>query len=207
MQTPNDLPVLFFANGEQWREWLHQHHAQPSGVWLQLAKKAAKIKSVTYDEALDVALCYGWIDGQLRPRDAEYYIQKFTPRRAKSVWSKRNVAKVAALTKAGLMQPSGIAEIEAAKKDGRWQQAYDSPSNMTVPADFQAALDQNPAAKAMFATLNKTNAYSFLWRIQTAKKSETRQARIAQFVQMLQEGKTFHPSKSVTTPGHPQADN
>lgn len=194
METLNDLPIHRFANSKAWEAWLDTHHGQPAGVWLKIAKKTAPNPSVTYDEALDVALCYGWIDGQLQKYDDQYYLQKFTPRRPKSVWSKRNVTKVTALIKAGRMRPSGIAEVKAAKNDGRWQQAYDSPGNMTMPDDFKQMLDQNPKAKAIFEGLNKTNTYSFLWRLQTAKNPQTRQARMVQFVAMLNNGETFHPN-------------
>lgn len=189
----NELPILFFATASEWQQWLHKHYDQASGIWLKFAKKSANEPSVTYNEALDVALCYGWIDGQVNKYDKNYYLQKFTPRRPKSVWSKRNVAKVAELVATGKMQPSGLAQVEAAKQDGRWQLAYDSPGNTTMPEDFQAALDGSPKAKAFFETLNKTNAYSFLWRIQTAKNPEARRTRIEKLVQMLHEGKTFHP--------------
>jgi len=194
METLNDIPIISFANNQEWEQWLASNHAQPTGIWLKLAKKTAPAPSITYGEALDAALCYGWIDGQLKALDAHYYLQRFTPRRPKSVWSKRNITKVTALIKAGKMQPSGLAEVEAAKTDDRWKQAYDSPKNSIVPDDFQRALDQNPKAKAMFATLNKANTYALLWRIQTAKKLETRQARITQFIAMLEKGQTFHPN-------------
>ena len=191
MTTSNEIPVLFFKNQNQWHDWLDKHYTLTSGIWLKMAKKASGIPSVTYDEALDEALCYGWIDGQLKSFDSEYYLQKFTPRRPKSMWSKRNIGKIAELTAAGKMRPSGIAEVDAAQKDGRWEQAYDSPSNMKMPDDFQAALDQNSKAKEVFSTLNKTTVYAFLWRIQTAKTPKTRQARIEKFIQMLNEDNTL----------------
>ncbi|HSW65824.1 MAG TPA: YdeI/OmpD-associated family protein [Bacillota bacterium] len=191
--TPKpDLPTLFFATPAEWQAWLDAHYAQDQGVWLKFAKKASGIRSVVYDEALDVALCYGWIDGQSKSLDETYYLQKFTPRRARSIWSLRNVGKIAELTKAGKMKPSGVAAVEAAKADGRWEQAYASPANSTVPEDFEAALKANPKAKAFYETLNKTNVYAVLWRIYTAKKPETRAARIEKLVAMLAAGEKLH---------------
>jgi uncharacterized protein YdeI (YjbR/CyaY-like superfamily) len=192
METFAGLPVYQFETQKQWRAWLDKHHTQTSGVWLKIAKKATGIATVTYAEALDEALCYGWIDGQKNSYDGDYFLQRFTPRRPKSIWSKINIAKVAALTEAGKMKPGGLAAVTAAKADGRWAQAYDSHSTSTVPADFQAALDRNQQAKEFFATLNKTNTYAFLWRIQTAKKPVTRQARIEKFITMLANGEKLH---------------
>jgi uncharacterized protein YdeI (YjbR/CyaY-like superfamily) len=192
MELPTDFSIEFFATGADWEEWLKEHHADTSGVWIKFAKKDSGITSLNYAQALDGALCYGWIDGQSKSIDDVYYLQKFTSRRPKSIWSKRNVGKVAELIKAGKMQPAGQAAIDAAKADGRWDQAYDSPSNATTPPDFQEELDRHPKAKAFYETLNKTNTYAFLWRIQTAKKAETRAKRIALSIQMLEEGKTFH---------------
>lgn len=193
METLNGLQIILFPSPQDWEDWLAAHYTQPEGVWVKIAKKASGLASVSYVEALDVALCYGWIDGQKQSFDAAYYLQKFTPRRPKSIWSKVNVKKVAVLTAAGKMKPAGLAAVDAAKQDGRWDQAYDSHRTMAVPADFQAILDKNPQAKAFFATLNKTNTYAILWRIQTAKKPETRQARIEKCIAMLNEGKKFHP--------------
>lgn len=192
MERHKDLAVLAFADQEQWRHWLSAHYEQPDGVWISFAKKGSGIASVTYAEALDVALCYGWIDGQTKSVDATYYLQKFTPRRAKSIWSKRNVGKAAELIASGKMQPAGQAAIDAAKADGRWDQAYDSPSNSTIPNDFAVALAANPNAKAFYDTLNKTNAYAILWRIQTAKKPETRARRIETLVAMLARQEKLH---------------
>lgn len=183
---------LFFSTQAAWERWLAAHHSQPEGVWLRLAKKVSGIQSVDYNEALEVALCYGWIDGQSKSLDETFYKQKFTQRRAKSTWSKRNISKVAELTKAGRMKPSGLAAIKAAKADGRWDQAYDSPRNMQVPDDFQAALDRHPEAKEFFDALDKTNRYAVLWRIQTAKKAETRAKRIDVLTAMLARGKKIH---------------
>lgn len=192
METYKELPVLFFADQQQWERWLAEHYAEPSGVWLKFAKKDSGITSLSYDPALKAALCYGWIDGQVKSVDETYYLQKFTPRRSKSIWSKRNVGIVEQLIKDGKMQPSGQAAIDAAKADGRWDQAYDSSSNMTISEDLQAALDANPTAKAFYDTLNKTNTYAILWRVQTAKKPETRAARIEKIVAMLERGEKLH---------------
>lgn len=192
METYKDLPVLFFKNAEQWSAWLEKHHAEPTGVWLKFAKKSTGIESLNYAGALDEALCYGWIDGQSKSLDETYYLQKFTPRRAKSIWSKRNVGKIAELTRQGRMQPAGLAAVEAAKQDGRWDQAYDGPSSITIPPDFQAMLDANPTAKKFYESLNKTNTYAILWRIQTAKKPATRQARMGKLLAMLLEGKKLY---------------
>jgi len=192
METYQDLPVLFFEDMPAWNQWLNVHHAEPSGVWLKFAKKASGITSLTYQPALEVALCYGWIDGQTKSLDETYYLQKFTPRRPKSIWSKRNVGIAERLIAEGLMQPSGRAAIDAAKADGRWDQAYDSASNMAIPEDFQAALNAHPKAKEFYETLNKTNAYAILWRIQTAKKPETRTARIEKLIVMLERGEKLH---------------
>ena len=192
MEMYKDLPVIEFANQEEWRKWLHAHHTQPAGIWIKFAKKGTGVTTASYDEALDAALCYGWIDGQTQRFDATYYLQKFTPRRAKSIWSKRNVTKVAKLAAAGKIQPAGQAAIDAAKADGRWEQAYDSFSNSVIPDDFQAALVANPKAKAFYATLNKTNTYAILWRIQTAKKPETRARRIETLIAMLNSEEKIH---------------
>jgi uncharacterized protein YdeI (YjbR/CyaY-like superfamily) len=186
------LSVLLFEDQNQWHDWLAKNYAQTEGVWLKFAKKASGQTSVAYKEALDEALCYGWIDTQVRKYDDSYYLQKFTPRRPNSVWSKVNVDKVARLTSEGKMQPSGLAAIEQAKQNGRWEQAYDSFSKMEVPADFQVALDAKPKAKAFYETLNRTNTYAILWRIQTAKKPETRKNRIEKLISMLENGEKLH---------------
>lgn len=188
----NDLPTLFFETSQEWEQWLKAHHKQSDGVLLKFTKKASGMKSLDYGHALDVALCFGWIDGQSKSIDSTYYWQKFTPRRPKSMWSKRNIGKVAELTAAGKMRPAGLAEVEKAKQDGRWARAYDSPSNMTIPPDFQAALDANPKAEQFYNTLNKTNTYAILWRIQTASKPETRHARITKIIKMLNDGEKLY---------------
>jgi len=193
MEVFKDLPVIAFKTQKRWQDWLEENHRlKPQGLWLKLAKKSSGRTSISYAEALEEALCYGWIDAQKAPYDNDYWLQKFTPRGAKSIWSKVNVAKAEALIKANKMQPAGLAAIEAAKNNGTWQNAYDSPSSTTVPVDFQAALDKNPKAKQFFETLNKANVYGFCWRIQTAKKPETRQARIDKFIDMLNRGEKLH---------------
>lgn len=192
METYQDRPVLFFKDDHAFEEWMRGHYTDQAGIWLKFAKKASGIESLNYAGALDVALCWGWIDGQAKTIDETYYLQKFTPRRAKSMWSKRNVGKVAELIKAGRMQPSGQAEIDRAKADGRWDAAYDGPASITVPEEFQQALDAHPKAKEFYQSLNKTNSFAFLWRINTAVKPETRARRIEKFIGMLERGETFH---------------
>ncbi len=189
---PDDLPVLSFASKAAFEAWLEAHHASADGVWIKLAKQGTGIATVTLTEALDVTLSFGWIDGQRRSLDETYFLQRYTPRRARSRWSKINVAKVAKLIERGEMRPAGLAEVERAKADGRWEAAYDSPKNIQVPPDLQAELDQRPAAKAFFATLNSTNRYAILYRLHDAKKPETRARRLAQFVAMLERGETLH---------------
>jgi uncharacterized protein YdeI (YjbR/CyaY-like superfamily) len=184
-------PIQLFADVAAWETWLESNHTDPTGLWLKISKKGSSVASVTYEEALDTALCFGWIDGQKKGLDADHFIQRFTPRRKRSMWSKRNVAKVAVLIEAGRMRQAGQAEIDAAKADGRWEKAYSSPSVMEVPDDFQAALDRNKKAKAFFEGLGKTKRYAFLWRIATAKREETRQKKIGQFMELLAEGKTL----------------
>jgi uncharacterized protein YdeI (YjbR/CyaY-like superfamily) len=185
----NALPIELFRSADAWAAWLEENHSTSTGVWLKIGKKSSGIITVTYDEALDVALCFGWIDGQRKALDEQHFLQKFTHRRKRSLWSKRNVEKVANLIGTGRMRPEGQAEIDAAQLDGRWQQAYAGPRTMEVPADFRTALESNPAALTFFETLNKSQRYSFLWRIETAKKAETRQRRIDQFVTLLAENK------------------
>ena len=187
-----EQPELAFATPEAWEAWLAEHHAASDGVWIRFAKKGSGVPTVRYAEALDAALCFGWIDGQTKSVDETWYLQRFTPRRKRSMWSKRNREKVAALIEAGRMQPAGLAEIERAKADGRWDAAYDSPSKAKVPEDLQAALDASPAAAEAFGALNGVNRYAILHRVQTAKKPETRARRIAQFVAMLERGERIH---------------
>ena len=192
METFKELPVLLFTSQLDWKNWLEDNHTQALGVWLKHAKKSSGKTSVSYAEALEEALCYGWIDSQKQAYDNDYFLQKYTPRGPKSVWSKINVAKVEALAKMGKMQPAGLAAIDLAKHDGRWEAAYDSPSSNEIPNDFLAELDKYPKAKQFFETLNKANVYGFCWRIQTAKKSETRKARIDKFIDMLNRGEKLY---------------
>ena len=191
MTNPIELPTLPFESKKKFADWLAKNYDKSAGVWLKLAKKATGISSVTYAEALDVALCYGWIDGQKGSFDEQYFLQKFTPRRSKSIWSKINVEKVEDLITSGEMKPSGLKAVEAAKQDGRWAAAYASQKNILVPEDFQSALSKNKRAKSFFESLTSSKRYSFLFRIETAKKAETREKRISQFVEMLEKGKTF----------------
>ncbi|MBC7663889.1 MAG: YdeI/OmpD-associated family protein [Caulobacter sp.] len=186
-----DSPTLF-KTAEAFETWLKKHHAASDGLWLQIAKKGADEPGVTYPEAVEIALCWGWIDGQKKGLDDQHFLQRFTPRRARSIWSKINVAKVATLIEAGRMQPPGQAQIDAAQADGRWEQAYDGARTATMPDDLQAALDANAAAKAFFATLNATNRYAVTWRVQTAVKPEARARRIVQLVDMLVRGEAIH---------------
>ena len=178
MKNASDLAILPFETAQDWEAWLQEHHTDTKGVWLKIAKKGTGIQSVSYAEALDSALCYGWIDGQKGSFDEQYWLQKFTPRGKKSGWSKVNCDKVAALVAEGRMQPAGLRQVELAKADGRWELAYDSQSKITVPDDFQSELDKNPEAQEFFKTLNSVNRYAILRRIQIASKPETRSARI-----------------------------
>jgi uncharacterized protein YdeI (YjbR/CyaY-like superfamily) len=187
-----DLPILPFASRKKWADWLAKQHDKSAGVWLELAKKDSGIASVTYDEALDVALCYGWIDGQKKGFDEQYWLQKFTPRGSKSIWSKINTLKAEKLIASGEMKPAGLKAIELAKQDGRWEAAYDSQKNSSVPEDFESELNKNKKAKDFFATLNSVNRYAVLFRIQTAKKAETRAKRIQQFVEMLERNEKIY---------------
>lgn len=191
--VPKEPPLVLFAEARLWAAWLDEHHATSSGVWLRIAKKVSATASVTYDEALEVALCYGWIDGQKKSYDDAAWLQKFTPRGLKSIWSKVNRAKAEQLIARGEMKPAGLAAVDQAKHDGRWDAAYDSQSSASVPDDFQAALDQHAGARAFFATLTSRNRYAILFRIQTAKKAETRAKRIEQFIQMLANHETLYP--------------
>lgn len=188
----DDLPTLAFASRTRWEEWLEEHHGTSRGVWLKIAKKGAGVESVSYDEALDVALCFGWIDGQKLPLDDAHWLQRFTPRRPRSRWSKRNRERAEALIGLGRMRPAGLREIERAREDGRWDQAYDSPGRATVPDDLRQALDARPRARDFFERLDATNRYAILYRIQDARRPETRARRIQAFIAMLEEGKTIY---------------
>jgi uncharacterized protein YdeI (YjbR/CyaY-like superfamily) len=187
-----DLPVKEFKTQAAWEKWLAKNHDKSPGVWMRFYKKASGVKSMNYDQALDEALCYGWIDGQTNKYDDVSWVQRFTPRRPRSIWSKRNVGHVDRLTKAGKMRPSGQAQIDAAKADGRWSVAYDSHSTMEIPEDFLKALAKNKKALAFFESLNKANLYSIVFRLQTAKKPETREKRMKQILEMMKNGEKFH---------------
>jgi uncharacterized protein YdeI (YjbR/CyaY-like superfamily) len=183
-----DYPILLFQDQSSWAEWLEQHHATERGLWLRMFRTASGLRSIMHAEALEVALCYGWIDGQARSYDADSWLQKFTPRGKRSVWSKRNREHIERLSASGRMQPAGLEAVEAAKADGRWERAYDSPGTATVPEDLRIALEEHPDARAFFDTLRGADRYAILHRIQTAVKPETRARRIAQFVDMLERG-------------------
>jgi uncharacterized protein YdeI (YjbR/CyaY-like superfamily) len=187
---------LTLADTAAWREWLAEHHATSTGVWLVLARQGTtRPTSLTYDQALDEALCHGWIDGQARRRDAATYRQRFTPRRARSPWSRRNVGIIGRLEREGRMHPAGVAEVERAKADGRWDAAYAGQASMEVPADLAAALAAQPRAQAMFDILTSQNRYAVLYRLAGAKRPETRTRRIEKFVAMLARGETVYPQK------------
>ena len=191
-KTP-DLQTRTFATPAKWLAWLDKRHAKSPGLWLKFAKKASGIPSVTYPEALEIALCYGWIDGQLKSIDENYYLQRFTPRRPRSIWSKNNCAKVAALIASGRMQPAGLRQIEAAKADGRWDNAYDSPRTITMSDDLRRALSLNAAARKRFETLKSAERYAVLVRTQLVTRAEARKVRIQSLVELLASGKPLFP--------------
>jgi uncharacterized protein YdeI (YjbR/CyaY-like superfamily) len=193
MKNAADLPILSFETQAGWEAWLEEHHADSKGIWLKIAKKGTNIPSVDYPQALESAICYGWIDGQKAALDEAYWLQKFTPRGPKSSWSKLNRDKAQALIAAGKMQPAGLKQVELAQADGRWGRAYASQSQITVPPDLQSELDKNPAARDFFDTLDSHNRYAILYRIQTAKKPQTRAARISRFVEMLSKNQKIYP--------------
>ena len=188
-----DLPTLAFPSQAAFEEWLEAEHETSTGLWLKFAKKGSGVESVTYPEARDAALCFGWIDGQKASFDETYYLLRFTPRARRSRWSQVNTERVAELTAEGRMRPAGLAEVERAKADGRWERAYASPKNATVPEDLREALDAVPAAAEAFAALDGANRYSILHRIDEAKRPQTRAARIEKFVAMLRDGGRPHP--------------
>jgi uncharacterized protein YdeI (YjbR/CyaY-like superfamily) len=188
----SNLPILSFATPAEWNAWLDKNHARSNGVWLRIFKKDSGRKTVFYAEALDEALCHGWIDGQRKSYDATSWLQRFTPRRPKSVWSKINTGHVARLHKLKKMKSAGLAAVEAAKSDGRWVAAYDSPGKAVIPKDFLNQLGINKKAMAFFGTLNKTNLYSIAWRLQTARKPETRERRLKAILGMMAKGEKFH---------------
>ncbi len=184
--------VLAFKTSNAFEKWLAKNHNKVTGIWLRFFKKDSGKATITYKEAVDEALCYGWIDGQANKYDDESWIQKFTPRGAKSIWSKKNTGNIERLTTLGKMRSPGLEEVEKAKADGRWAKAYDSPKEMQIPDDFMQQLSKNKKAKAFFETLNKTNKYAIGWRLQTAKKPETKEKRIKIIVEMLSNGQKFH---------------
>jgi uncharacterized protein YdeI (YjbR/CyaY-like superfamily) len=188
----DDLPVLLFASPGVLEAWLDDNHAESQGLWLKIAKKGSGVASVTYAEALELALCFGWIDSQKRGFDEKHFLQRFTPRRPRGKWSRINRAKAEALIAAGAMRPSGLAEVEAAKADGRWDAAYAGQRTAEVPADLQLELDGNEAAREFFASLDSANRYAILYRLEDAKKPETRERRLRKFVGMLERGEKIH---------------
>jgi uncharacterized protein YdeI (YjbR/CyaY-like superfamily) len=191
--VPKPMVKKLFKSQAHWHAWLEKNHEEPDGVWVHFGKKGSGSATVTYDEALETALCFGWIDGQLRTHDEKTFVRKFTPRRARSVWSKVNVAKAEKLIEAGRMQAAGLKAIERAKTGGEWDRAYDSGRSATVSPDFQAALDKSKSASAFFAKLDGANRYAMLWRIQTARTPVLRAKRIAEIIAMLKKKETFHP--------------
>jgi uncharacterized protein YdeI (YjbR/CyaY-like superfamily) len=195
-KASRDLPVIAFKSQQAWNAWLTSQPAQSKGVWLKLAKKTSGVASVSRQEAVDTALCHGWIDGQLDSFDDKYWLIRFTPRQSKSIWSEKNRARALELIESGRMRPAGLNEIERAKNDGRWNAAYAGQSTAQVPDDLRTALEKRGKAKKFFETLDSRNRYAILHRIHTAKKTETRIARIEKFVTMLAEGKTIYPLKS-----------
>ncbi len=188
----SEQPVIAFASAAKFRQWLTKHHAAHPGIWMQIAKKASGIASVTYAEALDEALCFGWIDGQKQSHDEMSWLQKFTRRGPRSVWSKINTGHIERLTREGRMQPDGQFAVDAAKADGRWAKAYASSRSAEMPADFLAALDKNKKARTFFDTLNKANHYAIIYHLNGAKKPETRQRRMERFIEMMKRGEKLH---------------
>ena len=188
----DDLPTLLFSSAADFEAWLEEHHAEPDGIWLKIAKKGAPEPSVTYAEAVELSLCFGWIDGQRRALDATHFLQRFTPRRPRGRWSKINREKAEALIGAGRVRPAGMAEIEAAQEDGRWEAAYEGQRTAKVPADLQRELAANPAAAEFFAGLDSANRYAILYRLDEAKKPETRERRLRKFIAMLERGEKIH---------------
>jgi uncharacterized protein YdeI (YjbR/CyaY-like superfamily) len=187
-----DYDIIEFPGSADFRSWLSKHAADTPGIWMRIYKKASGVPSIIYAEALDEALCFGWIDGQKKGYDEVSFLQKFTPRRPKSLWSKRNIEHVERLTQAGLMTQAGLAEVQKAKDDGRWEAAYDTPSTMEVPGYFLKELRKHPKAEAFYDTLSKTNEYAIAWRLQTAKTDATRQRRIEKLISMLEAGDKIH---------------
>jgi uncharacterized protein YdeI (YjbR/CyaY-like superfamily) len=187
------LPTISFASAAEWEEWLETNHAVSDGVWIKMAKKGTGIESVRYPEVLDSALSFGWIDGSRNALDERYFLQRYTPRRPRSRWSRINREKAERLIAEGRMRPAGLAEVERAKADGRWEAAYESQSSSTVPDDLRRELDARPKAKAFFDGLSSQNRYAILYRLQDAKRPETRARRLAKFIAMLEAGETIYP--------------
>ena len=188
----HDLEIIHFKTQKELERWLHKNQKKSKGIWLHFFKKNSGVKSIGWQDAVEAGLCYGWIDGQANGYDEQSWLQRFTPRRAKSSWSKKNTEHAERLIKLGRMKPAGLAEVEKAKADGRWDKAYDSPINMKAPEDLLKALEKNKKAKAFFESLNKTNKYAINWRLQTAKKPETRAKRMKMILEMLKKGEKFH---------------
>ena len=188
-----ELPIIPFTSREVWETWLEKHHMTSDGLWLKIAKKGSGIETISYAEALEVALCYGWIDGQKASFDEDYWLQKFTPRRPRSKWSKINRQKATELIERAEMKPAGLREVERARADGRWDAAYDAQSTATVPDDLRGELEKNEVAREFFAALDRRNRYAILYQIQDAKRPETRARRIAKYVAMLSEQKKLYP--------------
>ena len=193
MPGDDGLPTIPFASVAEWEAWLEEHHASSDGVWVKMAKKGSGIDSVRYPEVLHSALCFGWIDGRRQALDDQWFLQRFTPRRARSRWSRINRDTAERLAAEGRMRPAGAAEVERAKGDGRWDVAYEGQRSITVPDDLQAELDARPQAQAFFDGLSGQNRYAILYRLQDAKRPETRARRLAKFVAMLEAGETLHP--------------
>ncbi len=185
-------PIRAFRDAKAWESWLSKNQGAANGVWMRIAKKGSGTKSVTQPEAVEVALCYGWIDAQARPEGATAWLQRFMPRRPRSIWSKINRERALALISNGRMRPVGLEEVDRAQRDGRWEAAYDSSRSATVPADLENELDLHPKAHAFFKTISAANRYAILWRLQTAKKAETRAKRMRTFIEMLEKGETIH---------------
>jgi uncharacterized protein YdeI (YjbR/CyaY-like superfamily) len=192
MENFKDLPVILFDSQKELNKWLSENYSLTHGIWIKIAKKNSGKASVTYNEAIEEALCYGWIDGQINHYNDDYYIQKFTPRGPKSVWSRINVKKIDNLIKENRLQPSGLEAVKVAKSSGAWDAAYDSSSTFIMPKDFQATLKENPKAKKFFETLNRANKYAIYWQLETARRPETRQTRIEKFINMLNKGEKLH---------------
>jgi uncharacterized protein YdeI (YjbR/CyaY-like superfamily) len=192
VSSADGFPVLAFADGQAWEAWLCDHHGTAEGVWVKVGRAGGTDRSVTYDEVVEGALVYGWIDGQKRALDERFWLQRVTPRRARSAWSRRNRAWAERLAAEGRLAPAGVREVERAQADGRWERAYDGPRTATVPDDLRRELDRHPRAGAFFAALDSANRYAVLYRVQTAHRPETRARRIATLVAMLDRGEKLH---------------